>query len=58
MLVATNVFEGLLRARATAMGLPGIRYVLIEHPLGGLDEDTVVERAHSVLEAIAAALRT
>jgi hypothetical protein len=37
---------------AAAIGLPEARMVVIEHPLGGIEEPAVLARAQSVVEDV------
>ncbi|MBI2909572.1 MAG: hypothetical protein HYX92_18170 [Chloroflexi bacterium] len=56
VLICTEAFVPLARAEAKAMGLPDMRIVSIPHPLGGLFEERVRERARSAVPAIIEAL--
>ena len=42
------------RGAAAARDLPDARIVVITHPLGGIDEDTVRARATSAVDAVRA----
>ncbi|HET6873928.1 MAG TPA: hypothetical protein VFH70_04075 [Acidimicrobiales bacterium] len=37
---------------ATAFGLPDARMVVVDHPLGGVEEDIIVARGLSIVEEI------
>ena len=45
MVVATTAFAALTRAVAERAHLPDARIVVVEHPLGGITEAEVVDRA-------------
>ena len=50
MLVATTEFRALAAEVAATMGLPGMRIVVVGHPLGGTDEASVIGRANAAAE--------
>ena len=50
MLVATTAFEALAAEVAATLGLPDVRIVAVDHPLGGADETTVIDRADAAVE--------
>ena len=50
MLVATTAFSDLASEVATTMGLPDVRIVAVDHPLGGADEAAVIDRADAAVE--------
>ena len=50
MLVATTAFEALASEVAATLGLPDMRIVAVDHPLGGADETTVIDSADSAVE--------
>ena len=50
VLVATASFESLAAGVAETLGLPDLRIVSVEHPLGGIDEDAVLDRADAAVE--------
>jgi hypothetical protein len=56
VVVATTAFAALTRAVAERAHLPDARIVVVEHPLGGITEAEVVDRAVSVVEDTIAAL--
>ena len=56
ILVSTSRFEDLARELASFKGFPS-RIVSIEHPLGGLVEGEVVERAGQAVEEVLALIR-
>lgn len=45
-------FENLTRQVALAFGLPQARIVVIEHPLGGIEENLVLSRAQGMVEEV------
>ena len=50
VLVATASFESLASGVAETLGLPDLRIVSVEHPLGGIDENAVLDRADAAVE--------
>ncbi len=50
MLVATTAFRALAADVAATLGLPDVRIVAIEHPLGGTGEAAVLDRADAAIE--------
>ena len=50
MLVATTAFEPLAAEVAATLGLPDSRIVAVEHPLGGIDEASILDRADAAVE--------
>lgn len=56
VLVATLRFVGLAREVSAGYGLPSARIAMIEHPLGGVAEQVVIERANSAVEQVIALL--
>ena len=50
MLVATTAFGALASEVAATLGLPDVRIVAVEHPLGGADEASVIDRAGAAVE--------
>lgn len=50
MLVATTAFEALAAEVADTLGLPEVRIVSVEHPLGGTVEEAVLDRADAAVE--------
>jgi hypothetical protein len=45
-------FHNLTLQCATAFGLPDARVVVVDHPLGGIDEDAVLARAETIVEDV------
>jgi hypothetical protein len=45
-------FHHLSTEVAAAIGLPQARMVVVEHPLGGVEEPAVLARAQSVVEDV------
>jgi hypothetical protein len=56
VVVTTTRFVELTTRVAASFGLPGCRIVVVEHPLGGADEQTIVARADGVVDRIVASL--
>ena len=50
MLVTTTAFQALAADVAATLGLPDIRIVAVEHPLGGTGETAVLDRADGAVE--------
>ena len=50
MLVATTAFGDLAAQVADELGLPDLRIVAVDHPLGGMDETAVMSRADAAVE--------
>ena len=50
------MFLGLARAVAGAMGLKDLPLVVFPHPLGGLEEDKVREKAELAIDSLIQAL--
>lgn len=50
MLLTTAPFEPLATEVAATLGLPELRVVAIEHPLGGIDQHAVLDRADRAVE--------
>ena len=48
--MATTAFEALASEVAATLGLPGTRIVAVEHPLGGIEDAGVVDRADRAVE--------
>ena len=45
-------FHNLTLQCAAALGLPAPRVVVVDHPLGGIEEAAVLERARSIVEDV------
>ena len=50
MLVATTAFVALASEVAVTLGMPDVRIVTVEHPLGGASEAAVIDRADAAVE--------
>ena len=50
MLVATTAFDALASEVAVTLGVPDVRIVAVDHPLGGAEETTVIDRADAAVE--------
>ena len=48
--MATTSFEALAAAVAETLGVPDLRIVAVDHPLGGIDEAAVMVRADAAVE--------
>ncbi len=56
MVLATAPFAHLATASATNLGLPDARVVSVPHPLGGTEEETIIEWAEVAVDEILEAL--
>ena len=54
--VCTDQFQFLARIAAENSGMPGLPLVIIPHPLGGLGEGEVNEKADTIIEELLAHL--
>ena len=54
MLVATESFAGLACEEALAQGLPDARIAVVPHPIGGVAEARLLERADAAVDEIVA----
>jgi hypothetical protein len=54
--LTTTRFETLTRTVAASLGLPDARFVVVEHPLGGTDADTILRWADAAVDAFLAHL--
>lgn len=52
MLVATGALSELATQTATDLGLPDLRVVSVEHPIGGVDPDEIRRRADGVVDEV------
>ena len=52
VVLVTQPFDSQARSMANIMGLPGYEYALIDHPMGSLTSDEVMERAKSALPQV------
>ena len=50
VLVATTAFSALASEVAATLGLPDVRIVAVDHPLGGTDRATVAQWASGAVE--------
>ena len=50
MLVATTAFRDLAVEVAATLGLPDMRIVAVDHPLGSTDEAAVIDWADAAVE--------
>lgn len=56
MTIATDAFEDLLKLEAEQRGMPGLVYLVIPHPLGGIRPDAVRQKARAAADDLEAAL--
>jgi hypothetical protein len=54
VIVATTKFAALTERVAANFGLPDVRTVIVDHPLGGTDEATIVAWADAAVERVVA----
>ncbi len=52
----TDEFEGLFKLEAEQRGAPDLPYIVISHPLGGIQPEVVQEKARAATPALRAAL--
>jgi hypothetical protein len=52
----TTKFEALTRRVATSYGMADARIVVVDHPLGGTDEATILAWADAAVDAVVAQL--
>lgn len=45
-------FHNLTMQCAAAFGLPEARMVVVDHPLGGIEEEAVLARAQTIVEEV------
>ncbi len=50
MVVTTTRFESLTRQVAASLGMADLRILVVDHPLGGTDPDTVLAWADAAVE--------
>ncbi len=55
-MVTTTRFVDLTARVATTIGLPDCRIVVVDHPLGGIEDAAVDGRADAIVERIVALL--
>ena len=48
--MATSSFKALAAGVAETLGVPDLRIVAVDHPLGGIDEAAVIVRADAAVE--------
>ena len=48
--MATTSFQTLAAGVAETLGMPDLRIVAVDHPLGGIDEAGVIARADAAVE--------
>ena len=52
----TDAFEGLFKLEAEQRGAPELPYIVIPHPLGGIQPEAVQEKAREATPDLRAAL--
>ncbi len=52
----TDAFEGLFKLEAEQRGAPELPYIVIPHPLGGIQPEAVQEKAREAMPDLRAAL--
>jgi len=52
VLVATGELRLLADQTAADLGLAGLRIVSVEHPIGGVSEAAILDRADAVVDAV------
>jgi hypothetical protein len=50
--VTTTGFQNLTEQVAQAFRLPDARIVVVEHPIGGIEDPAVIARAQSIVEDV------
>lgn len=56
VVICTDEFVSLGKSIAEFLGMPTLKIVVIPHPLGGLKQEDVLQRAQGAFEEIAGAL--
>lgn len=56
MFVASSEFADAADVQAQALGLPGVRRVLVPHPIQDATDDEMRAKADAVIDALVAAL--
>ena len=56
MVFTTTKFEALTRRVATSFGFADARVVVVDHPLGGTDEATILAWADAAVDTVIAQL--
>jgi hypothetical protein len=52
--VATGDFEALARGEAAAQGLAAARIAVVPHPIGGVADEVLLQRADAAVDGIVA----
>ena len=52
VVVTTTGFHNLTMQVAAALGVPDLRVVVVEHPIGGIEAPAVLDRAASITEEV------
>ena len=54
--IGSDIFEEQFRKEAAQLGMTGMEFVFVEHPLGGLREEAVREKAKTTIDGLEQAL--
>jgi hypothetical protein len=54
--VVSHAFAGLFRLEAKHQGMAGLRYVVVPHPFGGIDLESVDRKARAAVDDLYRAL--
>jgi hypothetical protein len=52
ILTTRGGFHDLTRQLVNSFGMPGARMVAVDHPLGGVEEQVIIGRAHAIVEEV------
>ncbi|MYA20503.1 MAG: hypothetical protein F4Z25_09680 [Chloroflexi bacterium] len=56
MNITTEAFVSLFELEAEQRGMPDLRYIVVPHPIGGIQHDAVAQKARASLPDLLAAL--
>jgi hypothetical protein len=51
-LIATTAFQGLATSEAEALGVVGMPFLIVQHPLGGERPEAIARRARQAFEQL------
>lgn len=51
-MVTSTGFHDLTMQVARTIGFPDLRVVVVEHPIGGIGEDAILDRAAGIVESV------
>ena len=54
--ICTEAFVELARTEAKNLGLPDLPLAIVQHPMGGLSTEQVLQRSHEAWDQVIAAL--